>query len=285
MAETTYLDAIRTAMIEEMSRDERVFLIGEDVGLYGGAFKTSAGIIEQFPDRVIDTPISEVAIVGAASGAALMGMRPIAEMQFIDFITVAYDMLVNFTATSRYRVGSPCPIVVRGPAGGGVHGGPFHSSNPEAMFMNRPGLKIVAPGTAYDAKGLLKAAVRDDNPVLYIEHKYLYRRIKEELPADDPGVDPIGRAGVKKRAVHGLGASWPRLTIKGDIDRAALIQKIRDDAHHPRKKLAIADIEIGGIQKPVDCTARRGVAPLMEIDVAIRAKHDRVLVNARCDPA
>jgi pyruvate/2-oxoglutarate/acetoin dehydrogenase E1 component len=197
--ETTYIEAIRSAMAEEMARDERVFLIGEDVGAYGGAFKTSAGLIDQFgPGRVIDTPISEVAIVGAASGAALMGMRPIAEMQFIDFITVAYDMLVNFTATSRYRVGSPCPLVVRGPAGGGVHGGPFHSLNPEAMFMNRPGLKIVAPGTAYDAKGLLKAAIRDDDPVIYIEHKFLYRRIKEDLPEDDYVV-PIGKANVRRR--------------------------------------------------------------------------------------
>jgi pyruvate/2-oxoglutarate/acetoin dehydrogenase E1 component len=184
-------------MAEEMARDERVFLMGEDVGLYGGAFKTSIGLIERFPGRVIDTPISEIAIVGAASGAALMGMRPIAEMQFIDFITCAYDMLVNFTATSRYRVGSSCPIVVRGPAGAGVHGGPFHSLSPEAMFMNRPGLKIVSPGTAYDAKGLLKAAIRDDDPVLYIEHKFLYRRIKEDLPNED-FVVPIGKANVRR---------------------------------------------------------------------------------------
>src|SRR5438270_10970988 len=197
--ETTYLDAITQSMAEEMARDERVFLMGEDVGAYGGAFKTSAGLIERFgPDRVIDTPISELAIVGAATGAALMGMRPIAEMQFIDFITCAYDMLVNFTATSRYRVGSSCPLVVRGPAGGGTHGGPFHSLNPEAMFMNRPGLKIVAPGTAYDAKGLLKAAIRDDDPVLFIEHKLLYRRIKEELPTDDYIV-PIGKANIRRR--------------------------------------------------------------------------------------
>jgi len=197
--ETTYIEAITQAMAEEMARDERVFLIGEDVGAYGGAFKTSAGLIDRFgAERVIDTPISEIAIVGAASGAALMGMRPIAEMQFIDFITCAYDMLVNFTATSRYRVGSACPIVVRGPAGGGVHGGPFHSLNPEAMFMNRPGLKIVAPGTAYDAKGLLKAAIRDDDPVIYIEHKFLYRRIKENLP-DDDYIVPIGKANVRRR--------------------------------------------------------------------------------------
>jgi 2-oxoisovalerate dehydrogenase E1 component beta subunit len=216
MPETTYLDAIRTAMIEEMARDERVFLIGEDVGAYGGAFKTSAGIIEQFgAERVIDTPISEVAIVGAASGAALMGMRPIAEMQFIDFITVAYDMLVNFTATSRYRVGNSCPIVVRGPAGGGVHGGPFHSLNPEAMFMNRPGLKIVAPGTAYDAKGLLKAAIRDDDPVIYIEHKYLYRRIKENLP-DDDYVVPIGKANIRRKGKDLTILTWGAMIYVAD---------------------------------------------------------------------
>ena len=198
MAETSYLEAITQAMAEEMERDERVFLIGEDVGLYGGAFKTSAGLIERFgAGRVIDTPISEVAIAGAASGAALMGMRPIAEMQFIDFITVAYDMLVNFSATSRYRVGSSCPIVVRGPSGAGVHGGPFHSLSPEAMFMNRPGIKIVSPGTAYDAKGLLKAAIRDDDPVLFIEHKFLYRRIKEDLP-DEDYIVPIGKAKIRR---------------------------------------------------------------------------------------
>lgn len=216
MAETTYLDAIRLAMIEEMQRDERVFLIGEDVGQYGGAFKTSAGMQEQFgPERVIDTPISEVAIVGAASGAALMGMRPIAEMQFIDFITVAYDMLVNFTATSRYRVGSSCPLVVRGPAGGGVHGGPFHSLNPEAMFMNRPGLKIVAPGTAYDAKGLLKAAIRDDDPVIFIEHKYLYRRIKEDLPEEDYIV-PIGKAKIRRKGKDLTIITWGAMIYVAD---------------------------------------------------------------------
>src|SRR5438094_10438593 len=137
MTETTYLEAITQAVAEEMARDERVFLIGEDVGVYGGAFGTSKGLIERFGERVIDTPISEIAIVGAASGAALMGMRPIAEMQFIDFITCAYDILVNFTATSRYRVGSSCPIVVRGPAGGGVHGGPRHSPTPERKFTHR----------------------------------------------------------------------------------------------------------------------------------------------------
>src|SRR5438067_7376794 len=213
--ETTYLEAITQAMSEEMARDERVFLIGEDVGVYGGAFGTSAGIIERFPERVIDTPISEIAIVGAASGAALMGMRPIAEMQFIDFITCAYDMLVNFTATNRYLYGRDCPIVVRGPAGAGTHGGPFHSLSPEAMFMNRPGLKIVSPGTAYDAKGLLKAAIRDDDPVLFIEHKFLYRRVKEDLPSDD-FIVPIGKANVRRRGKDLSIITWGAMLYVAD---------------------------------------------------------------------
>jgi pyruvate/2-oxoglutarate/acetoin dehydrogenase E1 component len=215
MAETTYLEAITQAMSEEMARDERVFLIGEDVGSYGGAFRTSAGIIEQFPGRVIDTPISEMAIVGAASGAALMGLRAIAEMQFIDFITCAYDMLVNFSAMNRYLYGRACPIVVRGPAGAGTHGGPFHSLSPEAMFMNRPGLKIVSPGTAYDAKGLLKAAIRDDDPVLFIEPKYLYRRIKEDLPTEDYIV-PIGKANLRRRGKDLTVVTWGAMLYVAD---------------------------------------------------------------------
>ena len=221
MAETTYLDAIRLAMTEEMERDPSVFLIGEDVGPYGGAFKTSAGISDRFPDRVIDTPISEIAITGAASGAALMGMRPIAEMQFIDFITCAYDMLVNFTATNRYLYGRSCPIVVRGPAGAGVHGGPFHSLSPEAMFMNRPGIKIVSPGTAYDAKGLLKAAIRDDDPVLYIEHKFLYRRIKEDLP-DDDYIVPIGKANIRRKGKDLTIVTWGAMIYVADEAAEAL---------------------------------------------------------------
>jgi len=196
--ETTYLDAIRAAMFEEMEDDPRVFLIGEDVGVFGGPFKVSAGLIETFgPDRVIDTPIAENAILGAACGAALMGMRPIAEMQFMNFVTVAFDMLSSFAATSRYRGNGGCPIVVRGPAGGGVRGGPFHSGNPEAYFFNIPGLKIVYPGTAYDAKGLLKAAIRDEDPVLFLEHKFLYRRIKENLP-DDDYIVPIGKGHIRR---------------------------------------------------------------------------------------
>ncbi|MDQ3698212.1 MAG: alpha-ketoacid dehydrogenase subunit beta [Gemmatimonadota bacterium] len=194
MAETTYLEAIRQALFEEMERDANVFCMGEDIGAYGGAFKVTQGLFERFgADRVIDTPISEAAIVGAAAGAAHMGMRPVCEMQFIDFISCAYDMLTNYVATSRYRAFLPCPLVVRGPSGGYVRGGPFHSQNPEAAFLHTPGLKIVYPATASDAKGLLKAAIRDDDPVLYFEHKYLYRRIKETLPEGDHVV-PIGQA-------------------------------------------------------------------------------------------
>lgn len=194
MAEVTYLDAIRQALVEEMDRDEHVFCMGQDIGAYGGAFKATDGLLARFGGaRVIDTPISEAAIVGAAAGAAHMGMRPVCEMQFIDFISCAYDMLTNYVATSRYRAFLPCPIVVRGPSGGYVRGGPFHSQNPEAAFLHTPGLKIVYPATASDAKGLLKSAIRDDDPVLYFEHKYLYRRVKEELP-DGDHVVPIGKA-------------------------------------------------------------------------------------------
>ena len=196
--QTTYVDAIREGLREEMARDGRVFLLGEDIGVYGGAFKVTDGLIAEFgEERVIDTPISETAIVGAAVGAAMMGMRPVAEMQFIDFISCAFDMITNFAAKSRYRHGVGVPLVIRGPSGGGVHGGPFHSQNPEAYFAHTPGLKIVQPSTAYDAKGLIKAAIRDDDPVLFFEHKFLYRRIKEELPAEDYVV-PIGKAAVRR---------------------------------------------------------------------------------------
>jgi 2-oxoisovalerate dehydrogenase E1 component beta subunit len=194
----TYLEAIRGALHDEMARDERVFLMGEDIGVYGGAFKVTEGLIDAFGEkRVIDTPISESAIVGSAIGASYMGMRPVCEIQFIDFIACCFDMLTNFAAKSRYRNGAGVPIVVRGPCGGGVGGGPFHSLNPEAFFLNTPGLKMVEPSTAYDAKGLLKAAIRDDDPVLYFEHKYLYRRIKDEVP-DGDYVVPIGKAAVRR---------------------------------------------------------------------------------------
>ena len=198
MAEITYLEAIREALFEEMERDPAVFMLGEDIGRFGGAFKVTEGLLARFGEsRVIDSPISEIGIVGAAAGAAHMGLRPVVEMQFIDFIANAYDMLTNYVATARYRAFLPCPIVVRGPSGGYVRGGPFHSQNPEAGFIHTPGLKVVYPSTAEDAKGLMKAAIRDDDCVLFFEHKYLYRRVKGVMPAGDVVV-PIGKARIAR---------------------------------------------------------------------------------------
>jgi len=196
MAPVTYLEAIRQGIWEEMERDPAVFCIGEDIGVYGGAFKVTEGLIDRFgPARVIDTPISEMAIVNACFGSALTGMRPIAEFQFMDFISCAFNQIVNLLAKAHYRWGAPVPVVLRGPSGGGVHGGPFHSQNPETFFAHVPGLKVVCPASAYDAKGLIKSAIRDNNPVLFFEHKFLYRRIKEELSAEDYVVS-IGEARV-----------------------------------------------------------------------------------------
>ncbi len=198
MAEITLVEAIREALAEELERDPSVVLLGEDIGRYGGAFKATDGLQARFgTDRVIDTPISEAGIVGAAAGMAHYGMRPVVEMQFIDFVSCAYDMLTNYVATARYRAFLPCPIVVRGPSGGYVRGGPFHSQNPEAAFLHTPGLKIAYPATVEDAKGLLKAAIRDDDPVLFFEHKYLYRRAKAESPSSEHVV-PLGRARVAR---------------------------------------------------------------------------------------
>jgi 2-oxoisovalerate dehydrogenase E1 component beta subunit len=198
MATLTYLEAIRQGLWEEMERDPDVFVIGEDIGVYGGAFKVTAGFLEHFGERrVIDTPICESGIAGAAVGAALMGLRPVAEMQFSDFMSCAFDQITNFAAKCRYRWGARVPMVVRAPAGGGIHGGPFHSQNPEAPYVHTPGLKVVEPATAYDAKGLIKSAVRDNNPVIFFEHKALYRRIKDEVPEEEYTV-PIGRARVAR---------------------------------------------------------------------------------------
>jgi pyruvate/2-oxoglutarate/acetoin dehydrogenase E1 component len=195
---TTYLEAIRQGIWEEMERDPDVFVLGEDVGIYGGAFKITAGMLEHFGERrVVDTPLAESAIVGAAIGASFLGLRPVAEMQFSDFITCAFDQVVNFAAKCRYRWNAPAPIVIRGPSGGGNRGGPFHSQNPEAWFTHVPGLKVVTPATARDAKGLIKSAIRDNDPVLFFEHKGLYRRIKEDLPEEEYTV-PIGKARVAR---------------------------------------------------------------------------------------
>src|SRR5690242_10948159 len=198
MPEVTMLEAIRQALFEEMDRDPAVVTIGEDIGVYGGAFEVTDGLFARFgPERVIDTPISETAIAGAACGMSYLGLRPVAELQFIDFIACCFDMVTNYIAKSHYLWGAPVPIVIRGPSGGGVHGAAFHSANPEMHFVHTPGLKVVYPSTAYDAKGLLKSAIRDNNPVLFFEHKLLYRRSKEEVPADDYTV-PIGKAIVRR---------------------------------------------------------------------------------------
>jgi 2-oxoisovalerate dehydrogenase E1 component beta subunit len=220
----TFLEAIKQAMYEEMERDPSVVLIGEDIGVYGGAFKTSEGLLEKFGwERVIDTPISESAIVGAACGMSYLGLRPIAEMQFIDFIVCAFNQITNFVAKGHYLWNAPAPIVIRGPSGGGVHGGPFHSANPEMYFVHTPGLKVIYPSTPHDAKGLLKAAIRDNNPVLFFEHKFLYRRIKEEIPAEDYTV-PIGQAIVRREGKHLTIISYAAM-MHTSLEAAAELEK------------------------------------------------------------
>ena len=225
MAEVTYLEAIRDGLAEEMARDERVFILGEDIGAFGGAFKVTEGLQQRFGEaRVIDTPIAETAIVGAAAGAAHMGLRPVCEMQFIDFLSCAYSILTNYVATARYRAGLSTPMVIRGPSGGFVRGGPFHSQNPEAAYLHTPGLKIVAPATARDAKGLIKAAIRDDDPVLYFEHKYLYRRIKEELPDGEEILTPIGQARVVRPGKDLSIITWSAMVWKS-LEAAEKLEK------------------------------------------------------------
>jgi len=267
MPTLTYLEAIRQGIWEEMERDPAVFCIGEDIGIYGGAFKVTDGFIDRFgPERVIDTPIAESAIVGAAFGAALTGMRPVAEFQFMDFIGCAFNQITNMVAKAHYRWGAPAPLVVRGPSGGNVHGGPFHSQNPEMYFVHTPGLKVVCPATAYDAKGLIKAAIRDNNPVIFFEHKYLYRRIKEDIPADDYIV-PLGKARVARNGrdlsiityaamVHVALEAAEQLSIEGielevvdlrtlsPLDREAIAETVR----HTNKVLILhEDVRTGGI--------------------------------------
>jgi pyruvate/2-oxoglutarate/acetoin dehydrogenase E1 component len=197
--EATYLVAIAEALWEEMERDESVYLLGEDIGVYGGAFKVTEGFIDRFgPDRVMDTPICEETIVGMAVGSAMEGFRPVAEFQYADFMTCGFDEIVTNAGRYHYRSGVPLPIVFRGPSGGGVRAGPFHSTNPEPYFAHAPGLKVICPAFPSDAKGLLKAAVRDDNPCVFLEHKWIYRRIKEKVPDDPDFTLPIGKAEVKR---------------------------------------------------------------------------------------
>ncbi len=229
----THLEAIRQGIWEEMERDPSVFLRGEDIAEYGGAFKVTAGMLEKFgKDRVIDTPISESAIVGAAVGAALMGMRPVVEMQFMDFIACGFDQIVNMAAKIHYRWGARVPMVIRGPSGAGVHGGPYHSQSNEMWFVHTPGLKVAAPASAYDAKGMIKAAIRDDNPVIFYEHKFLYRRIKDEVPEQDYVV-PLGKAIVRREgadiAVITYGAMvWTALEAAAALEKEGISLEVVD---------------------------------------------------------
>jgi 2-oxoisovalerate dehydrogenase E1 component beta subunit len=216
MAERTYLQAISEGLRQEMRRDERVFIIGEDVGVYGGAFKVTQGFQEEFGQwRVIDAPLSETAIVAGCTGAAIMGLRPVAEMQFADFISCAWDHLVTVAAKQRYRAGTPVPITVRLPSGGGFSGGPFHSQNPESSFAHIPGLKVVCPATPADAKGLIVSAIEDPNPVLYFEHKHLYRRIKDEVPEERYTV-PFGEARVHREGDDITLVTWGAMVYTAD---------------------------------------------------------------------
>jgi 2-oxoisovalerate dehydrogenase E1 component beta subunit len=208
VAEKTYLQAISDGLRGEMRRDKRVFVIGQDVGVYGGAFKVTLGFQEEFGAwRVIDAPLSETAIIGGATGAAIMGMRPVAEMQFADFVSCGWDHLVTVAAKQRWRAGTPVPITLRLPSGGGFSGGPFHSQNPESSFAHVPGLKCVCPSTPEDAKGLLVSAIEDPNPVLFFEHKHLYRRIKGEVP-DERYATPIGEARIHREGEDVTVVTW-----------------------------------------------------------------------------
>jgi pyruvate/2-oxoglutarate/acetoin dehydrogenase E1 component len=227
MSELTYLQAISDGLREEMRADESVFCLGEDIGAFGGAFKVTDGFIEEFgPDRVWDTPLAESAIVGCAVGAAVEGLRPVCEMQFADFIACGFDQLVNVAAKMHYRQGLAVPMTVRLPSGGGFSGGPFHSQNPEAWFLQAPGLKVVAPSTPEDAKGMLEAAIQDPNPVVYLEHKHLYRRAKGEVP-DGRYELPLGEARVVREGtdltVIAYGAMVPlALEATEDVDGASI---------------------------------------------------------------
>jgi len=222
MAELTYLQAISDGLRTEMRRDKRVFVIGEDVGVYGGAFKVTLGFQEEFgPWRVLDTPLSETAIVGGATGAALMGMRPVAEMQFADFVSCAWDQLVTVAAKQRWRAGTAIPIVLRLPSGGGFSGGPFHSQNPESSFAHIPGLKVLCPATPEDAKGLLISAIEDPNPCLFLEHKHLYRRIKAEVP-DQRYTTPIGKARIHREGTDVSVITWGAMVYTAEEAAAKL---------------------------------------------------------------
>ncbi len=290
MAELTYLQAISDGLREEMRRDESVFCLGEDIGAFGGAFKVTDGFIEEFgPERVLDTPLAEGAIIGSAIGAAIEGLRPVCEMQFADFISCGFDQLVNVAAKMHYRQGIAVPMVVRLPSGGGFSGGPFHSQNPEAWFLQTPGLKVVAPATAADAKGLLVSAIRDPNPVCFMEHKGLYRHVRGEVPEGEHTV-PIGEARVARegeemsviaygssvhlalQAAEELGESIEVLDLRTlcPLDREAILSSARKTgkvlvAHEATRSCAVG-AEVAAIIaeeafEDLDAPVRRLTAP------------------------
>src|ERR1041385_7110429 len=226
MATMTYLQAISDGLREEMRHDETVFCLGEDIGVFGGAFKVTDGFIEEFgPDRVMDTPLAESGIIGTAVGAAVVGMRPVCEMQFSDFISCGFDQLVNVAGKMYYRQGLAVPITVRLPSGGGFSGGPYHSQNPEAWFMHAPGLKVVAPSTAEDAKGLLISAVRDPNPLVYLEHKHPYRRGKGDVAEgtyETPFSARVAREGTDLTVIAYGAMVHTALEATEDLDGASI---------------------------------------------------------------
>ena len=222
MSERTYIQAISDGLRQEMRHDERVFLIGQDIGVFGGAFKVTQGFQEEFGAwRVIDAPLSETAILGGATGAAIMGMRPVAELQFADFVSCGWDHLVTVAAKQHWRAGTAVPITLRLPSGGGFAGGPFHSQNPESSFAHIPGLKCVCPATPQDAKGLMIAAIEDPNPVLFFEHKHLYRRIKGEVP-DERYLTPIGEARIHQEGDELTLVTWGAMLYTAQEAAAAL---------------------------------------------------------------
>lgn len=255
--ESTFLQAISQALWEEMERDENVFLIGEDIGVYGGAFKVTEGFLSHFGDeRIIDAPLEESGFIGVSVGAALMGMRPVVEVQYADFISCGWDQIVNVAAKIHYRTGDPVPMVIRGPSGAGLRAGPFHSQSPEAWFAHVPGLKVIVPGTPYDAKGLLKAAIRDNNPVIFFEHKYLYRRLKEVLPEEEY-ITPIGEG-----RVHRPGSDATVITY------GAMLQRALE---------AAAELEAAGIS--LEVVDLRTIYPLdREIILSSVAKTNKALI-------
>jgi pyruvate/2-oxoglutarate/acetoin dehydrogenase E1 component len=290
VAEKTYLQAISDGLRQEMRRDKRVFVLGEDVGVYGGAFKVTLGFQEEFgPWRVIDMPLSETAIVAGATGAAIMGLRPVAEMQFADFVSCAWDHLVTVASKQRWRVGTPVPIVLRLPSGGGFSGGPFHSQNPESSFAHIPGLKCVCPATPEDAKGLITAAIEDPNPVLFFEHKHLYRRVKGEVP-DERYVTPIGKARIHREgedvsvitwgamvytaaeAAEGVDASveivdlrsvmpWDREAVLESVRKTSKVLVLHEDTHSGGFGAEIAATIAEEAFEHLDAPVRRLTAP------------------------